>query len=611
LDPETGTFTGTDRISPSAASRETFTLGDGMLVDRLLVDGKPIAVRADAGRWRIPATQDGMRIEVEYHGQVEADEKTLALIAGTGWYPMFGDESVTYELTVFLPKGVLAISPGTIVSEEETKTGYRARFRSEAPGEGISLFIGPYEMKERMHGRLRLRTYLHPELADLADLYLTKTAGYLDLYEKQIGTYPYSAFCVVSAVTQVGLGFPGLTYMGTQVLRLPFIPDTSLGHEVLHSWWGNGVFIDGSQGNWAEGLTTFMADYAYAERQGEKEALEMRLRWLRQYAELPPEDDRPLTSFRSRQHTASQTVGYHKAAMVFLMLREKIGHDVFAEGIRRFWKARRFQAATWRDLQVAFEAAAGTTLDVYFSQWLERAGAPALRIESAGRRNVDGAFEMIVDLAQREPAYHLDVPIEIETETETLARYIAFDAVRRPFTFRIDEPPLHLRVDPAFELFRRLDPSEFSPILRNVAFAAHPAAVIATSDPQAHDAARAVATAFFEQAPELFASDEEPPARPILLIGTSGEVAALLAHNGLPAPPGLAEGSARVWAARRLDGSPYAVVQADDAEALRQIAGPLPHYGSQSFIVFRGRRAVERGVWPLTGSPLHVVVEAR
>jgi hypothetical protein len=81
---------------------------------------------------------------------------------------MFGDESVTYELTVSLPKGFLAVSPGTIVSEEETKTGYRTRFRSEAPGEGISLFIGPYEMKERMHGRLRLRTYFHPDVADLA-----------------------------------------------------------------------------------------------------------------------------------------------------------------------------------------------------------------------------------------------------------------------------------------------------------------------------------------------------------------------------------------------------------------------------------------------------------
>jgi hypothetical protein len=262
-------------------------------------------------------------------------------------------------------------------------------------------------------------------------------------------------------------------------------------------------------------------------------------------------------------------------------------------------------------LQVAFEAAAGTTLDVYFSQWLERAGAPVLRIESADCRNVDGAYEMVVELAQSEPAYHLEVPIEIGTEKETLARRVVFDAGRRSFTFRIDEPPLHLRVDPDFTLFRRLDPSEFSPILRNVAFAARPAAVIATNDPQADSAARAVATAFFERPPELFASGEDLPDRPILLIGTSGEVAALLTRNGLPAPPGLTEGSARAWAARSLDGNPYAVVQADDAEALRQIAGPLPHYGSQSFIVFRGRRAVERGVWPLTGSPLHVVVENR
>lgn len=608
LDPRNGSFTCTDRISRSAAHGESFALDEGILVDRLLVDGKPVTVHADAGAWQIPVTETGARIEVEYHGQVESDASTLALIAATGWYPTFEDEPVTYELEVTVPTGFLAVSPGEIISESETEVGYRARFKSDISGEGISLFIGPYEIKERIHGRLRLRTYLHAEVADLADLYLTKTAEYIDLYEKQIGAYPYSAFYVVSAVTQVGLGFPGLTYMGTQVLRLPFIPDTSLGHEVLHTWWGNGVFIDSSQGNWAEGLTTFMADYAYAERKGEKEALEMRMRWLREYAELPAEKERPLSSFRSRQHAASQTVGYHKAAMVFLMLREKIGHDVFAAGIRRFWDTRRFQPATWGDLRNAFEAAADARLDEFFSQWLDRAGAPGLRVESAGWRQRGGAYEVVATLTQKAPVYRLDVPLEITTENETRAHRVVFDAAQRQFTFRAAEAPRQLRVDPRFELFRRLDPSEFPPIFRNVAFAARPTAMIATNDREARDAARAVATAFFEQAPAFSEASKPLPDTPVLMVGTSNEIAALLARHELPATPKLAEGSARVWAGRRPDERPYVVVEGDDAEALRLIAGPLPHYGSQSFIVFDGRRAVERGVWPVAGSSMHVAL---
>jgi hypothetical protein len=45
------------------------------------------------------------------------------------------------------------------------------------------------------------------------------------------------------------------------VLRLPFIFSSSLPHEVLHNWWGNGVLIDDRFGNWAEGLTTYQSDW--------------------------------------------------------------------------------------------------------------------------------------------------------------------------------------------------------------------------------------------------------------------------------------------------------------------------------------------------------------
>ena len=59
------------------------------------------------------------------------------------------------------------------------------------------------------------------------------------------------------------------------MLRLPFIRASSLGHEVLHNWWGNGVLVDYARGNWSEGLTTFMADYAYKSEESAAAAREM------------------------------------------------------------------------------------------------------------------------------------------------------------------------------------------------------------------------------------------------------------------------------------------------------------------------------------------------
>ncbi|HRI90115.1 MAG TPA: hypothetical protein PLS93_00515, partial [Accumulibacter sp.] len=51
---------------------------------------------------------------------------------------------------------------------------------------------------------------------------------------------------------------------------------------------------------------------------------------------------------------------------------------------------------------------------------------------------------------------------------------------------------------------------------------------------------------------------------------------------------------------------PVAVVSARDAAALSALLRPLPHYGSQSWLVFDGSRALARGVWPLVDPPVPV-----
>ena len=104
-------------------------------------------------------------------------------------------------------------------------------------------------------------TYLFFENRQLSPRYLQATQHYLKRYTNLFGDYPFDGFAVVENFFPTGYGFPSFTLLGSRVLRLPFIPDTSLRHEVAHCWWGNGVFVDPAEGNWCEGLTTYMADY--------------------------------------------------------------------------------------------------------------------------------------------------------------------------------------------------------------------------------------------------------------------------------------------------------------------------------------------------------------
>ncbi len=341
---------------------------------------------------------------------------------------------------------------------------------------------GPWLVREKIMPRakgapVRLRTYFPRDLdaiSGLADGYLDDTRRYLELYGEEIGAYPFTEFSVVASPLPTGFGMPTLTYIGAEVLKLPFIRATSLGHEVLHNWWGNGVYVDYAKGNWSEGLTTFMADYAYKERESGAAARAMRLAWLRDFAAVPAGDTESLAAFRSRTHGAAAAVGYGKSAMVFVMLRDAIGEDAFRRGVRAFWDEHRFTAASWSDLQAAFEKAAGRSLASFFEQWLDRAGGPAVRITHAGAKTEAGKVRLTLTVEQSAPAYALRLPLEIVLAGRAETRSIEVAGSRDVVTMLVDAMPEGVRLDPDLRVWRVLDRTQLPPILRQWVIARAP-----------------------------------------------------------------------------------------------------------------------------------------
>jgi hypothetical protein len=58
------------------------------------------------------------------------------------------------------------------------------------------------------------------------------------------------------------------------------------------------------------------------------------------------------------------------------------------------------------------------------------------------------------------------------------------------------------------------------------------------------------------------------------------------------------KGSAQVWAATQARWKCAVIISAANAQALQSLQRPLPHYGRQSWLVFDGAKAIDRGVWP-------------
>ena len=639
LDPPSRQFKAEAELQPGARNFR-FLLHESLRVTSARAGNETVGVDSASGprgyrQWTVRLAQPGQKLRIRYEGQLpplerNRDHRSVLggmppmaapegsfLASGSGWYPRPA-ELFTYRVNLAVPHGQRALVAGKRIAENlpaAAGESYRASFEFNLPSDGIDLMAGPWIVREKTLARpgqapIHLRTFFPADLdaqPGLAQGYLDDSATYIERYSRTIGAYPYSEFSIVASPLPTGFGMPTLTYLGADVLRLPFIRKSSLGHEILHNWWGNGVYVDYQRGNWSEGLTTFMADYAYREEESAGAASEMRLAWLRDAAVFAGENTDALRDFRSRANAAGATLGYGKAAMLFVMLRDRLGQQAFDQGIRHFWAAQRFRIASWDDLQAAFESVSGEKLGAFFAAWLDQKALPDVAIAhaeaSAIRTPGSPPYQLTIRFRKQDARLPLRLPIEISGAGQRETHWVELGAERNTTTIPLAFAPQSLRLDPDMRVWRRLQASQLPPILRHWMAGRSPQVVDVARGPEASQAVRQLTGRLFENTPKPLAparlSNALNGKNPVLLVGTHTEVDQALAGAGLPARPAslAGKGSAQVWT---VPGQPYplAVISAQDAAALNALQRGLPHYGGQSWLVFEQGRVIDKGIWP-------------
>ncbi len=394
------------------------------------------------------------------------------LSAETGWYPDLPGSLATYRVRATVPRGWEVVTHGREVSRESTGGTLTSTWEVSARTEALTLVANRFVKRQRVWNGIEVATYLFPEDDELAEEYLAATERYLDTYTRLLGPYPFPKFAVVENFFPSGLGMPSFTLLGNRVIRRHYTQPYALGHEIVHSWLGNAVFNDFGKGNWVEGLTTYLANYYYEEIQGPPEhALEERRRMLVGYAVYVwPEQDYPLVAFHHKTDQRDNAIGYQKAAMVFHMLRREIGDAAFWSGLRTFTARHLGRYATWGDLQREFGAAAEQDLRWFFSQWVERPGAPELILSGAQAepdRTRDARYTLTVHLEQSQAsAYRLRIPLLVHlADGEPIAQEVVM--AQRAQTVRLTLPgkPTVLQIDPESHLFRRVPREHLPPML--------------------------------------------------------------------------------------------------------------------------------------------------
>lgn len=386
----------------------------------------------------------------------------IYLHGGTAWYPVIAPMA-KYSVEALLPVGWRLVAQGNRVTESEGAQASTVRWEDPVPSNALDVVAGKYVVTDEEADGVRISTYLFEEEKDFARLYIDASKKFLAFYSQLLGPYPYKQFSVVENWFSTGYGMPSYTLLGREVVKMAqrYTGAVGLGHEIVHNWWGNGVFVDESEGNWCEGLTSYCTNYYWTEAtEGEEAARLARRRLSERFTILvKPEDDFPLAEFMSKETEADNEVGYDKAAFLFHTIRRRIGDEAFWNALKAVSTGFRGRAAKWSDFGAAFQEASGVDVQPWIEAWRTKKGIPTI----TAKLTVEGGVWK-VELSMENPL-PCEVPVWFEGERGSLDTKIVMDAGTSIPELSVEGNWKRVVIDPHHDVLRRLDPVELNPCL--------------------------------------------------------------------------------------------------------------------------------------------------
>ncbi|MCZ6837074.1 MAG: hypothetical protein O7G85_14955 [Planctomycetota bacterium] len=322
-------------------------------------------------------------------------EDGIFLSDGAAWHPQWIDEAGHPQL-MLMSVDVEPIPGWSIVASGEPIANLGAltdpvwTWITPRPVDGIAIVGNRHVIVGEDHftpyGNVEILMHIAPEHEELASMFIEATKSYLDLYVPLLGPFPYRRFSIVENFFSSGFAYPGFTVLGPQVVGMAprSLAPGYLDHELIHNWWGNGVYASPDDGNWCEALTSYCANYYRRIADDGEEAGRDYRRGLLMKLSTNPDlfDNGPLDQFGHNENL-NRFVGYDKGAFIFTMLEgggayRSVTDDRAAmfRGLHRFAEDNMGRRASWDDLKIAFEAEFDSSLSGFFDLWVRQHTLP-------------------------------------------------------------------------------------------------------------------------------------------------------------------------------------------------------------------------------------------
>lgn len=308
-----------------------------------------------------------------------------------------------------------------------------------------------YIIKKITQKNTDIYTLLFKEHEDLSYKLLQKAAYYIEMYEDLFSSqFPYLNFIVAEDINPYGHALASMAVFGSSIIDKDFIAERSLGHEVLHQWFGAAIDCNMTDGNFLEAVTTYFADYFYEK----DDRITYRKDVLTKYQAYAFSSSFPLKDFVYNAGKKEQAIGYGKGLMVLHMAKNKAGNDAFMAGIRKFIKDKMYSDASWKDL-LTYIGMDGN----FYKNWINNKNNITLTVNNVALQGNTLSF----NLTRKDGEDEIDIPFTHITPNRTITGVLKAKKGINPIAYDLKSDNDTFVIDDRYDLMRSLHPAETAP----------------------------------------------------------------------------------------------------------------------------------------------------
>ncbi len=447
----------------------------GLDVDQVTVDAQPASFTQTGQGLEIDgnfSTGDVVDVAITYGGVPELAHDSLGFnftpeVAFTFtepdgssyWFPCFDDpaDKATVRLAITAPAELEVAGNGLKESETLLQGGWKQTVWDHdyltAPYL-VAVAISDYVVLEDEVDGLPLIHWAYPHRVDEAEADFAIHREMVPMYEEIFGIdYPFDKYGAAMVPMGGAMEHQTCTAMGEGLVDGHGTYGLVFAHELAHHWWGNLVTCATWDDIWLnEGFATYSealaveyfydAEYYTQYVEGLAAAY---IAWNEWEGVFPLSDP---------DYMWGGTV-YDKGGVVVHMLRMRMGDDAFFDALLEYGDRYEHDAATTDDLQDLLQEFTGVDLELFFDQWVHRAGHPEFALGVRSTELADGTVQVDVGVQQRQPwdgVYQVSLPIVLGGDPGPLD--LDIDGSEELFSFCRDEAPSGYDVDPDYEVLK-------------------------------------------------------------------------------------------------------------------------------------------------------------